>query len=213
MNAEPMNKLSKEAWIQRYGGQARLNEEGFDVVPCVQCGDSICHGWQVVPRDQNSASEREAERRANDIDRIAAERREALDEVVMWRRAVNRDAEIERLQAEAIKAAVLYHVEEIRKIAADPSILDSMDQSPDGLAAALRKLMQARPRVKPLEWNEYVDDKQTAIAVGAEYVVKRNWWRFCMGDQRGGPYHAASMDEAKAACEAHWQASVEEYLL
>jgi hypothetical protein len=43
-------KLTKRQWIERYGGQELLDREGFDVVPCEQCDDSVCHGWRVVPR-------------------------------------------------------------------------------------------------------------------------------------------------------------------
>ncbi len=39
--------LTKEEWIERYGGAALLKVEGFTVVPCVDCTDSICHGWKV----------------------------------------------------------------------------------------------------------------------------------------------------------------------
>ena len=40
--------LSLREWIERYGGQALLDREGFDVVPCNgECGDLICHGWRV----------------------------------------------------------------------------------------------------------------------------------------------------------------------
>jgi hypothetical protein len=42
--------LSKEAWIEKYGGQAKLDAEGFDVVPCERCDDTICQGWRVVPK-------------------------------------------------------------------------------------------------------------------------------------------------------------------
>lgn len=43
------NKLTKAAWIERYGGQALLDAEGFSVVRCGDdCTDHICHGWKVV---------------------------------------------------------------------------------------------------------------------------------------------------------------------
>lgn len=40
-------RLSKQQWIEKYGGQQLLDREGFEVVPCVGCKDSICHGWRV----------------------------------------------------------------------------------------------------------------------------------------------------------------------
>lgn len=120
-------------------------------------------------------------------------------------RAAEREQIIAQLQT---VARLTNHREDAAEVCFDWCPRCNLDAAIDGV-----QTLQAKPRVKPLEWNEYVDDKQTAIAVGAEYVVKRNWWRFCMGDQRGGPYHAASMDEAKAACEAHWQAAMKEYLL
>lgn len=49
--AREAGKLTKAQWIEQYGGQAVLDREGFDVVPCVDCGDSICHGWRVVRRE------------------------------------------------------------------------------------------------------------------------------------------------------------------
>jgi hypothetical protein len=44
-----MHKLavSKSEWIEMYGGQAQLDRLGLEVIPCVDCGDSICHGWRV----------------------------------------------------------------------------------------------------------------------------------------------------------------------
>lgn len=44
------NRFSKAEWIEQYGGQALLDREGFEVVPCVNCDDSICHGWRVQKR-------------------------------------------------------------------------------------------------------------------------------------------------------------------
>lgn len=40
-------KITKAAWIIRYGGQSLLDAEGFEVVPCENCTDTICHGWKV----------------------------------------------------------------------------------------------------------------------------------------------------------------------
>lgn len=45
-------ELTRWQWIERYGGQALLDAEGFEVVPCVDCDDHICHGWRVVPKEQ-----------------------------------------------------------------------------------------------------------------------------------------------------------------
>ena len=45
--AREATQLTKAQWVERYGWQAVLDREGFDVVPCVNCGDSICHGWKV----------------------------------------------------------------------------------------------------------------------------------------------------------------------
>jgi hypothetical protein len=45
--AREASKVTKERWIEMYGGQAVLDREGFDVVPCVDCKDSVCHGWMV----------------------------------------------------------------------------------------------------------------------------------------------------------------------
>ncbi len=42
-------KLTKNAWITRYGGMEVLIREKMTVVPCTNCQDSICHGWKVVP--------------------------------------------------------------------------------------------------------------------------------------------------------------------
>jgi hypothetical protein len=39
--------VSKERWIEMYGGQRLLDREGFVVVPCERCDDPICHGWRV----------------------------------------------------------------------------------------------------------------------------------------------------------------------
>lgn len=44
--------LPKDEWIALYGGQAVLDAEGFDVVPCgTDCEDSVCHGWRVVRKE------------------------------------------------------------------------------------------------------------------------------------------------------------------
>ena len=45
-----VEKLTKEEWVARYGGQALLDREGLEVVPCLDCRDSICHGWRVRKR-------------------------------------------------------------------------------------------------------------------------------------------------------------------
>ena len=45
-------KLTKAQWVERYGGQAVLDREGFDVVPCVSCDDTICHGWRVTKKTE-----------------------------------------------------------------------------------------------------------------------------------------------------------------
>lgn len=50
--AREATKLTKAQWIERYGGQAVLDREGFDVVPCVDCKDLICHGWMVKRRTE-----------------------------------------------------------------------------------------------------------------------------------------------------------------
>lgn len=44
--------ISKARWIELYGGQDLLDQEGFEVVPCdsAKCTDSVCHGWRVVNR-------------------------------------------------------------------------------------------------------------------------------------------------------------------
>lgn len=42
--------ITKDEWKQLYGGQMLLDAEGFDVVACYDCDDSICHGWRVIPR-------------------------------------------------------------------------------------------------------------------------------------------------------------------
>ena len=52
-NARNLVPLTKEEWIRCYGGQELLDREGFDVVPCTNCDDGICHGWRVVPRRAN----------------------------------------------------------------------------------------------------------------------------------------------------------------
>ncbi len=48
------NWLPKWKWIEMYGGQALLDKEGFEVIPCdpKKCDDSVCHGWRVRPIDQ-----------------------------------------------------------------------------------------------------------------------------------------------------------------
>ena len=43
-------QISKDDWIKKYGGQALLDAEGFDVVECIECDDLICHGWRVQKR-------------------------------------------------------------------------------------------------------------------------------------------------------------------
>lgn len=42
--------LTKQQWIERYGGQLLLDSEGFIVVPCDNCDDKICHGWKVIKK-------------------------------------------------------------------------------------------------------------------------------------------------------------------
>lgn len=53
------HSLTRDEWIQRYGGQALLDREGFDVVPCdpATCDDSICHGWRVVAKARGTSPE------------------------------------------------------------------------------------------------------------------------------------------------------------
>lgn len=48
----PADKLTREQWVERYGGQALLDREGFDVVPCFSCNDPICHGWRVQRKER-----------------------------------------------------------------------------------------------------------------------------------------------------------------
>lgn len=48
MRGQVKAKLSKLRWIEMYGGEELLERDGFDVVPCVNCDDPICHGWRVV---------------------------------------------------------------------------------------------------------------------------------------------------------------------
>jgi|ERR1039458_851968 hypothetical protein len=43
-------QLSKQQWIEMYGGRALLDLEDFEVVRCLNCEDSICHGWKVVKK-------------------------------------------------------------------------------------------------------------------------------------------------------------------
>lgn len=47
-----MKFMTKKEWIEAYGGQAVLDNEGFDVVPCTDCSDHVCFGWIVVNRKQ-----------------------------------------------------------------------------------------------------------------------------------------------------------------
>ena len=42
-------KLSKQAWINKYGGIELIRSEGMMVVPCINCDDTICHGWKLTP--------------------------------------------------------------------------------------------------------------------------------------------------------------------
>lgn len=39
-------KLTKQQWIEAYGGQELLDSENLEVVPC-DC-DDLCKGWRVV---------------------------------------------------------------------------------------------------------------------------------------------------------------------
>jgi hypothetical protein len=48
--AREASKVTKERWIEMYGGQAVLDREGFEVVPCADCKDPLCHGWRVRPK-------------------------------------------------------------------------------------------------------------------------------------------------------------------
>jgi len=48
--ASEAGNVTKAQWIEMYGGQAALDREGFDVVPCVDCTDNLCHGWRVRPK-------------------------------------------------------------------------------------------------------------------------------------------------------------------
>ncbi len=45
--ASEASRVTKERWIEMYGGQAVLDREGMEVVPCVDCTDAVCHGWRV----------------------------------------------------------------------------------------------------------------------------------------------------------------------
>lgn len=47
MMEQKVHLISKAEWIARYGGQALLDQEGFEVIPCNHCQDPICHGWRV----------------------------------------------------------------------------------------------------------------------------------------------------------------------
>jgi hypothetical protein len=42
-------QLTKQQWIEHYGGQALLDREGFEVIRChpEDCEDPVCHGWRV----------------------------------------------------------------------------------------------------------------------------------------------------------------------
>jgi len=46
--SDTSNHVSKQRWIDLYGGQEMLDAEGFDVVPCIDCADPACRGWRVV---------------------------------------------------------------------------------------------------------------------------------------------------------------------
>ncbi len=52
--ASEASRVTKERWIEMYGGQAVLDREGFDVVPCVDCKDPVCHGWMVRRKPEAS---------------------------------------------------------------------------------------------------------------------------------------------------------------
>lgn len=41
-------KLNKLEWVTKYGGEDILTAQKMTVIPCIDCGDSVCHGWMVV---------------------------------------------------------------------------------------------------------------------------------------------------------------------
>ncbi len=45
-------RIPKLRWIELYGGEELLDQEGFDVVPC-ECDDPYCQGWKVAKRADN----------------------------------------------------------------------------------------------------------------------------------------------------------------
>jgi len=53
--------LTKPQWIEKYGGQALLDAEGLEVVPCLTCGDTICYGWRVRRKNTPYSLPREKE--------------------------------------------------------------------------------------------------------------------------------------------------------
>lgn len=51
--------LSRDQWIEKYGGVHQLRIEGFDVVPCNPntCSDTVCNGWRTVPASKERADD------------------------------------------------------------------------------------------------------------------------------------------------------------
>lgn len=108
--AREAGEMTKAKWIERYGGQSVLDREGFDVVPCVDCGDSICHGWRVVPREAGEPTAAEELKWAkNETEQVTALYDEAHEKLTIAEGEIARLNDVlqkaEHTAAEVIEAA------------------------------------------------------------------------------------------------------------
>ncbi len=51
--------LTREEWIKRALVQTMLDTGRFQVVPCINCDDTVCHGWRIETKPP--AAEAQAE--------------------------------------------------------------------------------------------------------------------------------------------------------
>lgn len=41
---------TKSEWIRLASAQELLDTGNYEVVPCVNCDDMVCHGWKLQPK-------------------------------------------------------------------------------------------------------------------------------------------------------------------
>lgn len=68
-------------------------------------------------------------------------------------------------------------------------------------------------RIKPLEWQDYLDGDVVAVVFGGHYRMSGMQWYWCALNGHFSEHVCASPEEGKQLAEQHWQEYIRQALI